>query len=53
MIFEVICMLLIRFVVEGFCGEDVEGGWGWRFVRFVWVVLWGVVEAFGCGFSAM
>ncbi len=34
--------------VEGFCGEDVEGGLGWRYVR---VFLWGVVEVFGCFLS--
>ncbi len=37
--------------VEGFCGEDVdnvEGRWGGR---FVWVVLWGMVEVLGCFLS--
>lgn len=34
--------------VEGFCGEDVEGGWGWG---FVWVVLWGMVDVLGCFLS--
>ncbi len=34
--------------VEGFCGEDVEGGLGWRYVR---VFLWEVVEMFCCFLS--